>query len=388
MGRIETILKLVEMFRQWATTADQVLEAIDWLKHYGYLTKEGTITVEDVVEALTKLQKITGALKVDGELGPNTLNAMKSWPRCGVSDRGMLEARASVRAWGVKDLTYFIQKRDSDLPQGEWDSIIKEAFDSWQDICSLRFSKVDSTSGANLVISTGRGARDDFDGPGNTLAYAFLPPQQNFKGQLLMRFDEDETWTKVGANRGIYLRNVACHEIGHLLGLEHSNESSALMAPFYSPNIVKPQNNDDVTRIRAIYGNATGPGPVDPPPPPGDPKVLTAPTNLTVTHEDGKAILRWKDNSSGENGFEVWRNGVKFGQVKRGIKVASDSNVADGTYSYKVRAFGDNIFSGFSNEFVITIGSEPPPPPPPEPRTKTVTFTVTGDNLVFDVKEG
>ena len=172
-------------------------------------------------------------------------------PRCGCPD---FHLGANPKKWGLSDLNYCVVNRDTDLDPETWDRLLKEAFDSWSEVTNLKFTKVGNKSSANIIVDIGSGQSSYFDGPLGTLAWAYLPPSQNYNGQLLMKFDTDEIWVKNREEKGTLLRNVAAHEIGHILGLSHSSVSSALMAPYYDPNVDRPQQNDDVIRIQQLYG--------------------------------------------------------------------------------------------------------------------------------------
>jgi len=57
---------------------------------------------------------------------------------------------------------------------------------------------------------------------------------------------------------GTNLLQVAIHELGHSLGLGHSDVQTAIMAPFYreyKPNVKLDQ--DDIAGIRSLYGRST-----------------------------------------------------------------------------------------------------------------------------------
>ena len=58
-----------------------------------------------------------------------------------------------------------------------------------------------------------------------------------------------------GLCSGTNLLRIAVHELGHSLGLEHSDVQSAIMSPFYrgyKPNFTLHQ--DDIDGIRYLYG--------------------------------------------------------------------------------------------------------------------------------------
>ena len=106
-----------------------------------------------------------------------------------------------------------------------------------------------------------------FDGPGGVIAHTFYPFPANpepLAGD--MHFDDAESW-HVGAEVDVF--SVALHELGHALGLGHSDNPNDVMYPYLK--IVTGLADGDKTAILSLYAPQTG---VVPPPVPG-PLTLT-----------------------------------------------------------------------------------------------------------------
>ena len=266
-----------------------------YLKHISYYKWNGEVelTEQALKKYTTQIQKDLG-VKPTGLVTPDLVKLVEHTPRCGLPDFSMSDAPMASK-WGIKNLTYFVENYVSGLSKSDQDSILQQAWNSWSDVANLKFTRANTAGSANFIISTGRGRASNFDGPGNTLAWAYLPSGNNYQGQLLMRFDLDETWVNNRSARGILLLNVAAHEFGHLLGLDHSRIGSALMAPYYSPNVPKPVQNDDVTRIVRLYGVPVAPippvtPPVTPPQPAGIKVEITVPSLDCIKIGDKKVV--------------------------------------------------------------------------------------------------
>jgi predicted Zn-dependent protease len=179
---------------------------------------------------------------------------------CNVTKMAQGNAIIGKGRWGREHLRYLISDRDEqDLTKESWDNEFRLAFNAWSEITPLTFEQVDENKEYDIVISVGNKRWEGFGSEGGILAWAQMPPARNFDGILLSKFDLAENWVLPEANVigiwppiGIILRSVACHEIGHLLGLEHSQDPNALMYPYLN-NILKPQE-DDIKKIQKLYG--------------------------------------------------------------------------------------------------------------------------------------
>ncbi|GJX39035.1 metallopeptidase, catalytic domain-containing protein [Tanacetum coccineum] len=132
---------------------------------------------------------------------------------------------------------------------------VVSAFDEWASGSGyFTFSRVADIATSDLKITfqkMNHGDGGDFDGPHGTLAHAFSPPD----GRL--HFDADETWS-VGPGpvpNVIDFKSVALHEIGHLLGLGHSQYQDAVMWESLPSGTVKDKlTSDDIQGIKVLYG--------------------------------------------------------------------------------------------------------------------------------------
>ena len=202
---------------------------------------------------------------------------------CGLSLLNLQEVRDTK--WSKGHLLVSLKDGLTGLPGLLADAFraeVQSALDGWAAVCGLTFEMVEEDRRANILIDCGR-----IDGPGNTLAWSYLPPADPVN-QL---YDTGEkAWTRdAGGKRvAIDVGAVVSHELGHAIGLQHDPRPGALMSAFYDPAIRRPTERD-IARVQALYG---APAPV-PPPTPSDPPVSDEPgTMIILGKATGKETYR------------------------------------------------------------------------------------------------
>merc|ERR1711872_508273 len=210
-------------------------------------------TENELLKAVKTFQNFAG-LAVTGLLDEETLNKM-SQPRCGVSDYFVSEGLSNFvvegGVWEKTKLTYRVTQYSRNMSRALVNREVRTAFKFWSDVTNLQFfNKKAGDVDIEIAFYTGNhGDLDPFDGPGGVLAHARFP---NYGGDLHM--DDSEHWTR-NSKEGKNILQTLTHEIGHSLGLSHSRDNAAVMAPIYrgwNPDF--KLHSDDIQGIQSLYG--------------------------------------------------------------------------------------------------------------------------------------
>nr|GMC73455.1 metalloendoproteinase 2-MMP-like [Ipomoea batatas] len=238
-----------------------------YLKTFGYIdhlsdNSSETEYFSDQLESAVKTYQTNFNLNATGVLDAATVSAMMM-PRCGAPDiingTNWMQRRRRVAPqyaffpgspkWPryKHALAYGFADRTPDkffLP-------VKLAFADWHMVShfSFRKTKFNKADVTFQLFSGDHGDGKPFDGRGGVYAHAFAPTRG------ICHFDADENWAEFGPpHDAVDIRSVALHEIGHLLGLGHSEVEQSVMWPRFAYGLSKINlHRDDIEGIRALY---------------------------------------------------------------------------------------------------------------------------------------
>ncbi|KAJ8618755.1 hypothetical protein MRB53_014941 [Persea americana] len=237
-----------------------------YLEHFGYLPRHSTNTTntnshknvgadndsfDELLELAIKSYQRNYHLNVTGKLDVETAGQMMK-PRCGVAD--IINGKSSMRSgkgrhlytffpnsprWPSSKtrLTYGFLQGVQVISLQNHRTICKSAFEKWSAVSHFTFEEAQNVASADIKIgffSSGHGDNAPFDGAGGVLAHAFAPTRGWF------HYDADENWAINPTANAFDVESVTVHEIGHLLGLGHSQDRNAIMFPSIGPGQKKP----------------------------------------------------------------------------------------------------------------------------------------------------
>ncbi|KAL7598706.1 hypothetical protein Lser_V15G23314 [Lactuca serriola] len=241
-----------------------------YLARFGYLNYQKNPNVTDLeedhfdeeLEVAIKSYQVFYHLNATGTLDGPTVSQMAR-PRCGCPDKvthkhtdhnslhtvSHFQFFPGAPKWNRGQLTYGF---GPSFPT-QFMPAVDRAFGKWATASSgyFTFSRAGSYQGADLKISFERGDHGDgfpFDGSGDVVAHAFAPPNGTF------HFDADENFVIGAVQNAFDVESVALHEIGHLLGLRHSQFQDAIMWGYLDSGVTKGLSPDDIQGLRTLYG--------------------------------------------------------------------------------------------------------------------------------------
>jgi len=212
------------------------VDPANYLQQYGYYNPNAFDGSGDMKSAVEAFQK-TYDLPVTGEMDDAT-NKLMAAPRCGNPDTRRNGYYVTKGKWRYQTLTYnfYTSGIPSDLQKA-----IHDAFRQWSKYVPLTFRKVSGRSHLRIYYENASGRN------ANAWAFAYFPTHGGIY---------------INKRRGPWyyqkLYEIGTHEIGHALGLDHTNVRGAMMYPYWNRNGDYRMNRDDVNGMQRLYGRNSG----------------------------------------------------------------------------------------------------------------------------------
>jgi PKD repeat protein len=239
---------------------------------------------------------------------------------------------------GSAALKYYFLNGTDDIPgTGEQTQCIR-AMTEWATYAAITWTPA-ATSGLSYSVDIGwftgdHGDGNPFDGPGGVLAHAFFPSLNPLGGDL--HFDDDELWEIGNPGPGFDLFSVALHEMGHSLGMNHSDVPSAVM--YYaisSSRVFTGLTSDDIAGIQSIYAPAAVPPVASFV---GSPRSGSVPLTVQFTDLSSGTPTSWSW-SFGDGGASTQQNPSHIYQTAGSYTVSLTASSAGGSNTRTVASY-------------------------------------------------
>jgi hypothetical protein len=276
---------------------------------------------------------------------------------------------------GAATVFYYYSNMTSQLNATAAKAEIARAMAQWANVVKVTWAPgVSATANQTVNILWATYAHGDaypFTGPVGVIAHTYYPANPNpepIAGD--MHLNDSMTWG-IGTNTDLF--SVTLHELGHALGLGHSDNPNDVMYPYYK--MVSGLTADDIAAVQTLYAaqpNAPTPAPTPTPTSPTSSLTLNISSTAAVTTA---ATLNLSGTATGGSGAisVIWStasSSIAISGVASGSSAWTISNIplAMGVNTITVTATAGS--SHVSQ--VVTVTRQPVPPATP-PTTGTST---------------
>jgi hypothetical protein len=279
------------------------------------------------------------------------------------------------RKWGVSQAGYYVNPANNDVDEGEALAAIQSAASAWSSQSDANFSFYYMGRTSTTAV-TPNGVSEVFfrNATSGNLAetYRWWNGSGNLTEADIVFYDGSFQFfgSNSGCSGGFYIEDVAVHEFGHALGLDHSSVSTATMAGGQSmcSTWKRSLDSDDIAGVQALYPPITAP--TNTPPSLGIDSPswwssFTEGTSITFAAwawdtQDGdiSGRIRWTSSLDGTFGSGSWLTTTS-------LRAGTHTIVASAT---------DNAGASSSMSITITVSAAAAPPPTePAPTDPTPT---------------
>lgn len=203
---------------------------------------------------------------------------------------GALAYTLTGAKWGTSTVAYYVNPTNLDLPTTSVIAAIRAGAEAWQtqSNANIRLEYAGITNGTT-VANNGkneimfRNATADSGTSTIATTYWWYSSGRTTDSDMVFWDGQHRFFAgTTGCSSGFYIEDIAAHEFGHFLGINHSSVSGATMYPSVTGCSTAPRSlaSDDVSAIQALYPamSTPTPTPVPSPSPTATPTPTPAPS--------------------------------------------------------------------------------------------------------------